>query len=74
MQGMDTYHGSHGKSSGYESRVGLFIPLVSLSSLDGVPDEDTFFRHTFFVAGLASISFFCFFIGSSVLRSYGCAP
>ena len=58
MQGMDTYHGSHGESSGFESGVGLSISLVLLSSPDGVPDDDTFFHHTFFVAGLVSISFF----------------
>ena len=57
MQGMDTYHGSHGDSSGFESGAGLSIPLVLLSSPDGAPDEDTFFRHTFLVAGFVLITF-----------------
>ena len=52
---MDTYHGSHGESSGFESGAGLSIPLVLLSSPDGVPNDDTFFCHTFFVAGFVSI-------------------
>ena len=47
MQGMDTYHGSHGDSSGFESGAGLSIPWVLLSLPDGVPDEDTFLRHSF---------------------------
>ena len=38
MQGMDTYHGSHGDSSGFDSRAGLSIPRVLLSSPDGVLD------------------------------------
>ena len=58
MQGMDMYHGSHGESSGFESGPGLSIPLVSLSSPDGIPNIDTFFHHTFFVVGFVSISFF----------------
>ena len=51
MQGMDTYHGSHGDSSGFESGAGLSIPQVLLSSPDGDPDEDTFLRHSLLVAG-----------------------
>ena len=54
---MDTYHDSHGDRSGFESRVGLSIPRVLLSSLDGVPDEDTFLRHSFLVAGFVLIAF-----------------
>ena len=54
---MDTYHGSHGEGSGFESGAGLSIPFVLLSLSDGVPDEDTFFRHTFLVVGFVSISF-----------------
>ena len=49
---MDTYHGA-----GFESEAGLSIPLVLLSSPDGAPDEDTFFRHTFLVAGFVLITF-----------------
>ena len=54
---MDTYHGSHGESSGFEPGAGLSIPLVLLSSPDGVPNDDTFFCHTFFVAGFVLIAF-----------------
>jgi hypothetical protein len=54
---MDTYHGPHVEGLGFESGVGLSIPLVLFSSLDGVPDEDTFFRHTFLVAGFVLIAF-----------------
>ena len=54
---MDTYHGPHGEVSGFESKAGLSIPLVLLSSPDGAPDEDTFFRHTFLVAGFVLITF-----------------
>ena len=54
---MDTYHGFHGDSSGFESGAGLSIPWVLLSSPDGVPDEDTFLRHSFLVAGFILIAF-----------------
>ena len=54
---MDTYHDSQGDSSGFESGAGLSIPRVLLSSLDGVPDEDTFLRHSFLVAGFVLIAF-----------------
>ena len=54
---MDTYNGTHGEGSGFVSRAGLSIPLVLLSSPDGVPDEDTFLRHSFLVAGFVLISF-----------------
>lgn len=54
---MDTYHGSHGDSSDFESEEGLSIPRVLLSSPDGVPDEDTFLRHSFLVAGFGLIAF-----------------
>ena len=54
---MDTYHGSHGDSLDLKSRVGLSIPWVLLSLPDGVPDEDTFLRHSFLVAGFVLISF-----------------
>jgi hypothetical protein len=57
MQGMDTYHGSRGDSSGFESGAGLSIPQVLLSSPDGVLDEDTFLRHSFLVAGFVLIGF-----------------
>ena len=57
MQGMDTYHGSHGDSSGFDSGAGLSIPWVLLSSPDGVPDEDTFLRHSFLVSGFVLIAF-----------------
>ena len=57
MQEMDTYHGSHGDSSGFESGAGLSIPRVLLSSPGGVPDEDTFLRHYFLVAGFVLIDF-----------------
>ena len=57
MQGMDTYHGSHGDRSGFESRAGLSIPRVLLSSPDGVPDEDTFLHHSFLVEGFVLITF-----------------
>ena len=57
MQGMDTYHGSHGDISGFESGAGLSIPRVLLSSPDGVPNEDTFLRHSFLVAGFVLIAF-----------------
>ena len=55
---MDTYHVPHGEGSGFESGAGLSIPLVWLSSLDGVPDDDPFFRHTFLGVGFYSTSFF----------------
>ena len=54
---MDTYHGSHGDSSDFESGAGLSIPRVLLSSSDGVPDEDTFLRHSFLVTGFVLIAF-----------------
>ena len=54
---MGTYHGSHGESSGFKSGAGLSIPLVLLSLLDGAPDEDTFLRHSFLVAGFVLIAF-----------------
>ena len=54
---MDTYHGSHGDSLDFKSGVGLSIPWVLLSLPDGVPDEDTFLRHSFLVAGFVLISF-----------------
>ena len=54
---MDTYHRPHDEGLGFESGAGLSIPLVLFSSLDGVPDEDTFFRHTFLVAGFVLIAF-----------------
>jgi hypothetical protein len=52
------YHVPHSEGSGFESREGLSIPLVRLSSPGGVPDDDTFFRHTFLVVGAVSTSFF----------------
>ena len=55
---MDTYHGPHGASSGFESEAGLSFFLVRLSSLGGVPDDDPFFRHTFLGVGFDSTSFF----------------
>jgi len=54
----DTYYVPHGEGSGFEVGAGLSIPLVRLSSPDGVPDDDTFFRHTFLVVGVVSTSFF----------------
>jgi hypothetical protein len=54
---MDTYHGSHGDGLGFEFGVGLSLPRVLLSSPDGVPDEDTFLRHSFLVAGFILIAF-----------------
>ena len=54
---MDTYHGSHGDSSDFKSGAGLSILWVRLSSPDGVPDEDTFLRYSFFVAGFVLITF-----------------
>ena len=54
---MDTYHGSHGDSSGFESGAGPSIPRVLLSSPDGVPDKDTFLYHSFLVAGFVLIIF-----------------
>ena len=54
---MDTYLGSHGDSSGFESGAGLSIPWVLLSSPDGGPDEDTFLRHSFLVAGFVLNAF-----------------
>ena len=44
---MDTYHEPHGTGTGFESRAGLSFPLVRLSSLGGISDDDPFFRHTF---------------------------
>ena len=64
---MDTYHGSHGDSSDFESGAGLSIPRVLLSSPDGVPDEDTFLRHSFLVAGFVLIAFVSDF-SNSLLR------
>ena len=55
---MDTYHVPHGEGSGFESGEGLSIPSVRLSPPDGVPDDDTFFCHTFLVVGVVSTSFF----------------
>jgi len=55
---MNTYHEPHGTGSGFESGAGLSIPLVCLSSLDGVPGDNTFFRHTFMGVGVISTSFF----------------
>ena len=55
---MDKYHVPHGEGSGFESGAGLSIPLVRLSSPDGVLDDDTFFRQTFLVVGAVSTSFF----------------
>jgi len=54
---MDTNHGSHGEISGFKFGAGLSIPRVLLSSPDGVPDEDTFLRHSFLVAGFVLIAF-----------------
>ena len=54
---MDTYHGSHGDSSDFESEAGLSIPRVLLSSPDGVTDEDTFLCPSFLVAGFVLIAF-----------------
>ena len=54
---MDTYHGSYGESLDFKSGAGLSIPFVLLSSQDGVPDEDTFLRHSFLVAGFVLIAF-----------------
>ena len=54
---MDTYHEPHGAGSGFESRAGLSLPLVRLSSL-GVPDDDPFFHHTILGVGFDSTSFF----------------
>ena len=48
---MDTYHGPHGVGLSFESVAGLSFPLVCLLSLDGVPDDDPFFRHTFLGVG-----------------------
>ena len=58
MRWMDTYHDPHGAGSGFESGAGLSIPLVRLSSLGGVPDDDPFFRHTLLGAGFDSTPFF----------------
>ena len=55
---MDTYHEPHGTGTGFEFTVGLSFPLVRLSPPDGVPDDDTFFYHTFLVVGVVSTSFF----------------
>jgi hypothetical protein len=55
---MDTYHEPHGAGSAFEFGAGLSIPLVRLSSSGGVPDDDTFFRHTFLVVGGVLTSFF----------------
>jgi hypothetical protein len=54
---MDTYHGSLGESSGCMFGAGHSIPWVLLSLPDGVPDEDTFLRHSFLVAGFVLIAF-----------------
>jgi hypothetical protein len=54
MQMMDMCHVPHGEDSGFESRAGLSIPSVRLSSPDGVLSDDTFFCHTFFGVGCAS--------------------
>ena len=51
MQVMDMCHVPHGDGSGFESGAGISIPLVRLSSLDGVLGDDTFFRHTFLGVG-----------------------
>ena len=55
---MDTYHVPHGEGPSFESRAGLSIPLVRLSSPGGGHDDDTSFRHTFLVVGATSTSFF----------------
>ena len=55
---MDTYQGPHGVGLSFESGAGLSFPLVCLLSLDGVPDDDPFFRHTFLGVGFDSTSFF----------------
>ena len=55
---MDTYHEPHGTGTGFESTVGLSFPLVHLSSLGGVSDDDPFFRHTFLGVGFDSTPFF----------------
>ena len=55
---IDTYHEPHGVGSGFASGAGLSIHLVLLSLLDGVPDDDTFFRHTFLGVGVILTSFF----------------
>ena len=55
---MDTYYEPHGAGSGFESRAGLSFPLVRLSSLGGVSDDDPFFHHTLLGVGFDSTSFF----------------
>ena len=55
---MDTYHEPHDPGSGFESGAGLSLPLVRLSSLGGVPDDDPFFHHTFLGVGFDLTSFF----------------
>ena len=73
---MDTYHEPHGAGSGFESGAGLSIPLVWLSSLDGVPDDDPFFHHTLLGVGIDSTSFFSIpkisYIGFIVSHSCSC--
>ena len=54
---MDTYHDSHGDSSGFDSGAGLSIPRVLLLSPDGVPGEGTFLRHSSLVTGFVLIAF-----------------
>ena len=75
---MDTYHGPHGESSGFKSGAGLSIPLVLLLSPDGAPDEDTFLRHSFLVAGFVLIIFTSIpqipYVGFFVLHSCSYAP
>ena len=56
---MDMCHAPHGEGSGLESGAGLSIPLVWLSSPDGVLGDDTFFRHTFLGVGGVSTFVFC---------------
>ena len=55
---MDTYHEPHGVGSGFEFGAALSLPLVHLSSLGGVLDDDPFFRHTFLGVDFDSTSFF----------------
>ena len=54
MQCNDTYHIPYGEGSGFESGAGLSIPLVRLSTLDGVLGYDTFFHHT--LLGVVGVS------------------
>ena len=56
---MDMCHVPQGQGSGLESGAGLSIPLVWLSSPDGVFGDDTFFHHTFLGVGGVSTFVFC---------------